>query len=414
MVLNVSAVSVPCGKSLHPNETGSPVVTDNQDANPTLSYTDDFEPGCSIIRIWNATDAAGNSANSVQSIAITNILSPRINISTFRLVPCSDDLDDLDILRSGEGKPTFHPCDRPLQISFSDDVTIKQCGSEFTRFWTVMDDCGNVVSAQQRIKIMEMVFPESPSNGEVNVDLRASLSWPSYPAAENHRVFVWRYEDDRPVEPIHETIHRTYRPSSPFPPSTRMLWQVEYKISGGSRRRRQSEITVILSPVWGFLTRIYPDLTVNEIVLPDFAFTGQPIEISWGVQNIGQMGVSPIFWRDSVYFGFTPEPTNLIFMRSEYVSRFVDPNDGYFITVSWTLPENLVGTFYVFVKTDDEYRLEDIDRTNNFVRSDGKVEVRLTPPPDLRVTSVTIPSTSFSGEYTKTARQMSREHFYAT
>lgn len=296
MVSNVSALSVTCGTSLHPNETGRPLVTDNQDTNPTVSFTDDYRPDCSVIRVWNATDAAGNSANSLQSITITNILPPQINIPTFRLVACSDDLEsELDILNADDSVPVFHPCDRPLQISFSDDVTIKQCGSEFTRFWTVMDDCGNVVGAQQRIQILELVFPESPANGEVNVDLRAPLNWPSYPGAESHRVFVWRYEDDRPIEPTHETTAFIYRPSSPYPPSTRMLWQVEYVVGGDSRRRRQSEITIIPSPVWGFITRDFPDFTVNDIVLPDFAFSGQPIEISWEVQNIGQMGVRPIF-----------------------------------------------------------------------------------------------------------------------
>lgn len=80
------------------------------------------------------------------------------------------------------------------------------------------------------------------------------------------------------------------------------------------------------------------------------------------------------------------------------MSRFVDPNDGYFITTSWTLPEDLFGTFYVFVETDSLNRVDDIDRSNNMVRSDDTIEVRLTPPPDLQVTSVIVPSTSFSGE----------------
>ncbi|PIK41260.1 hypothetical protein BSL78_21899 [Apostichopus japonicus] len=391
VVSNLSTAFVTCGAPTHPNITGVPIVTDNQDFAPLLTFVDDFTPDCSISRVWKATDAAGNSATSRQSLVIDIILPPQINIPTFRLLACDDNLEsELDILNPQQvGTPVFHPCGHPLRVTFSDDVAVKQCGSEFTRFWTVMDDCGNVVGAQQRIQILELVLPESPANGEVNVALTAFLSWPSYPGAISHRVYIWRYEDERPMEPAKETTELMYRPSSPYPHGARMLWQVEYVIAG--------EVTIVPSPIWGFITRSFPDLTVGEIVIPDFAFSGQAIAISWEVSNVGQMGVPGTGRLDYVYFSLLPDPTDLEFSNFEYVERFVDPGDGHIVTSTWILPEDLVGTYFVFVETDVSRAVEDIDRSNNLIRSDGTVEIRLTPPPDLQVSDVIVPSSSFSG-----------------
>lgn len=259
-----------------------------------------------------------------------------------------------------------------------------------------MDDCGNVVGAQQRIQILELVLPESPANGEVNVALTAFLSWPSYPGAISHRVYIWRYEDERPMEPAKETTELMYRPSSPYPHGARMLWQVEYVIAG--------EVTIVPSPIWGFITRSFPDLTVGEIVIPDFAFSGQAIAISWEVSNVGQMGVPGTGRLDYVYFSLLPDPTDLEFSNFEYVERFVDPGDGHIVTSTWILPEDLVGTYFVFVETDVRRAVEDIDRSNNLIRSDGTVEIRLTPPPDLQVSDVIVPSSSFSGKFLHISR----------
>ena len=55
---------------------------------------------------------------------------------------------------------------------------------------------------------------------------------------------------------------------------------------------------------------------------------------------------------------------------------------------------------YVFVKTDVYNYISDIDRSNNLLKAGDIIEAKLTPPPDLRVDMVTIPSSSYSGKFT--------------
>ncbi|KAJ8025089.1 Teneurin-3 [Holothuria leucospilota] len=399
-VSSLPSIQVTCGMPFDASVTGVPTSTDNQDAAPRGSFVDEPLSNCTFVRTWTFTDEAGNTAIIRQSLFIDNVSPPQVNVPLLRVLACSDDFEaELDIMNSRGESQVSHPCDRPLVVSFTDDLNAKRCGIAFTRFWTVADDCGNIVGVQQRIQILELQLPESPMSGQVNVELNAMLRWPSYPGASSHNVYVWRYEDTRPDGPTEQTNGLTYIPSTPYPPSTRMLWQVEYVLGEGTRRKRQdNEITIIPSPVWGFVTRSFPDLTVTDINVPSIAFSGQNIEVSWQVENIGQMGVPFITWFDRVHLSLLPEPeSNPVVFRNQRVRRFVDPVDGYSITTSWTLPEDFIGTFHVFVETDVFSSVEDFDRSNNVGIADSTVEVRLTPPPDLQVTSVVAPASTFSG-----------------
>ena len=43
-------------------------------------------------------------------------------------------------------------------------------------------------------------------------------------------------------------------------------------------------------------------------------------------------------------------------------------------------------------------QISDIDRTNDILLADSPVQVSLTPPPNLKVEKIVLPSPSFSGE----------------
>ena len=76
------------------------------------------------------------------------------------------------------------------------------------------------------------------------------------------------------------------------------------------------------------------------------------------------------------------------------VERFVDPDDGYQGSGSIQLPQGDVGQFYVFV----EVRIDDFSTDNNVLRSPESMVVQLTPPPNLRVSSVSVIGNIFSGK----------------
>ena len=63
------------------------------------------------------------------------------------------------------------------------------------------------------------------------------------------------------------------------------------------------------------------------------------------------------------------------------------------------LKDNDIGQLYVFIQTDYYRRTSDIDSSNNVLKANDLIDAKLTPPPDLRVDSVAVPSSSYSGKY---------------
>jgi len=62
-------LTVACDASLDPASTGSAIVVDDYDSNPMVTYSDQLD-GATVTRTWTATDAAGNSAECVQTITL--------------------------------------------------------------------------------------------------------------------------------------------------------------------------------------------------------------------------------------------------------------------------------------------------------------------------------------------------------
>lgn len=59
------------------------------------------------------------------------------------------------------------------------------------------------------------------------------------------------------------------------------------------------------------------------------------------------------------------------------------------------LHESDIGLFWVFVETG----YQDFNTTNNVRVSDYRVDVKLTPPPDLQIDSIIVQDVTFSGMY---------------
>ena len=70
---SVAAAVVNCGDDYSPDTLGRPTVTDNMDTVRSLrvTVTDTPSAGCSVRRLWEAVDSAGNRASTVQTISFT-------------------------------------------------------------------------------------------------------------------------------------------------------------------------------------------------------------------------------------------------------------------------------------------------------------------------------------------------------
>ena len=341
-VIPPNDVTLPCGNDYSPESVGFPVVTDNEDLNPSIQYADQPTTGCTLIRIWTATDEAGNQATSMQIIVFTTPQAPQVISSTELTIPCGN-IEDAAQNAEHANLTIIHPCGRSVNATFMDSTEIDRCGFTFTRSWLLQDDCGTSHTFQQIIHVLDQQLPNSPENGEVNTRLDVTLLWPQFPGAYSYQVFVWEYETDRPHEPTAIVDTHEYTTPTNYPPGTRLLWQIEYITD--------TNMTVP-SPIWGFMTQSFPDLSVSDIIVPDYAFSGQQFDISWTVINVGNISTSVHVWYDAIYIGRTTDFTMSRQVHLQQQNRFVDPEDGYVSQAVVSLEENDIGNYYVFVETD--------------------------------------------------------------
>jgi hypothetical protein len=293
-------------------------------------------------------------------------------------------------------------CDTKVVITYTDAYPVtpaNQYPTLLARTWIATDSCGDTKTDFQHINLIPaQLSPISPQIADTGVPLvNKKFAWTSLPEATSYRISVWPYKPDnttRPVNPITTTTapvtYFTYISSfSPLKVLTPMVWQVDYVTPGGT----------LSSPLWSFTTEDRPDFVVTAVTVPTSVLSGQQLTVSWQVQNVRSAPSNALTWCDEVWLSVhptfattAPAPINL--------GRFGNPQfpDGYVQTQTFNLDPSVFGPpqFYIYVFTDKysyaaEYRVE-----NNVMRSNG-FDINLSPQPDLRVTSITVPTIIFSG-----------------
>lgn len=333
---NLPNVTVHCGEDYLPSAVGRPTVTDNEDLNPTLTYTDVAYQDCTFTRVWNATDSAGNTILANQSIRFSDILPPVVLSPSLLPVACGS-------VAQHNNLSVSHPCNRPLSLTYTDSVDLYRCAFTFTRTWTVADDCGMSVTFRQDIRVLNQQFPDHPMNGLINARLDETLIWPHFPGVMSYEVYIWEEAEVQPSLPVTVTNQRSYYPHTNYPPGTRMLWQIVYVLGVND---------TVPSPIWGFETEHRPDLRVIDVTVPAYAFSGQTFDVRWTVTNNGGLSVTIPSFTDAIYLSRTSSFSDSRMVRVVTQRRFLDPNDGYSSEASINIQDNDIGIFYVFAFTD--------------------------------------------------------------
>ncbi len=178
-----------------------------------------------------------------------------------------------------------------------------------------------------------------------------------------------------------------------------------------------------------------PDLQVTSIVAPAHAFSGKTVSVSFTVTNKGP-GPTPISsWLDRVFLStdstldvgdlqlkeLVHAPTTVqttvnsggsSSTTTQLVGGFLAPGESYTGTAQVTLPEGQSGDYYFLVQTDATNLVYEQPLEGNNVGLSA-IQVALTPPPDLIVSSVVAPanglgSRNFQLSYTVTNAGASR------
>jgi len=149
-------------------------------------------------------------------------------------------------------------------------------------------------------------------------------------------------------------------------------------------------LNVILSPPC--------DLTVTEVTAPQSASTFEKVTINYTVKNIG-MNITPTNqWIDKVYISPLSDFNidNAIALTAKTHTQALPIDGTYSNAVDITIPDNIQGNYYLYVKTDNENQVfEYTYKDNNVARAASPVTILA---PDLTVEQITVPAAVISGE----------------
>ena len=174
-----TSVTLACGADTDPSNTGTAMSMDNCDPAPAITYTDTVSPGAcpqgqSIVRVWKATDEAGNFAECTQVIVLQDTGAPSISCPTDLTLECDASTDPVDT-----GSPsTLDNCDPSPTVSFVDTVTTGSCtgSSTIARAWSSTDACGNSMTCQQTITLIDTMAPTITVPANLTLECDASTN----------------------------------------------------------------------------------------------------------------------------------------------------------------------------------------------------------------------------------------------
>ena len=163
------------------------------------------------------------------------------------------------------------------------------------------------------------------------------------------------------------------------------------RMQGASPDDPDEPIHVVVPPV--------PDLAMENVDAPVAAWSGRDFEVNWTVTNIGE--VTEGTWYDSVYLSrdqiFDVNADTYVGSVT-HISGLIS-GASYSITHTFQMPRELVGPYWVFVKTDGNGRIyEGGSEFNNAACDPSYVDIQYTAPADLLVGTITVPASAIPGQ----------------
>ncbi|HEY8402949.1 MAG TPA: CARDB domain-containing protein, partial [Cytophagaceae bacterium] len=187
------------------------------------------------------------------------------------------------------------------------------------------------------------------------------------------------------------------------------------------------------------------DLEVISVGVPTTVFNGSTINVNYFVKNVGQAnavgkktyasGSLPLvtistgggsfgggvpscydnYWYDMIYLStddqFSPETDinigySFVALKSKtqkdacgnFAGIPLPVDSTYNMIAEVNLPPKYVGNYYILVVAADQEGVDEAKRYSNNVKASEQITINLTPPPDLAVTELIIPTTAVSGQ----------------
>lgn len=154
----------------------------------------------------------------------------------------------------------------------------------------------------------------------------------------------------------------------------------------------------------------YPpvDLALTDIITPDSASSGNPVNITWSVINNAQAVTLQTQWKDGLYLSSdTVLGGGDLLVKEVTHSGALAAGMSYTVNHNFIVPNGISGKFYALMVADNNNVNIDVNRSNNYkltgANGDSAIMmITLTPPPDLAISSFTIPPAGPAGQPVKT------------
>jgi hypothetical protein len=146
------------------------------------------------------------------------------------------------------------------------------------------------------------------------------------------------------------------------------------------------------------VTAIDPDLTVTLVTAPTAGESGDVIEITWEVENIGARATEETQWKDAVYISADEllDAEDLLLGIASH-SGGLAIGETYTMSKNVTLAANTSGTFYILVKADYENDVFEGGLEDNNVNFDPAGITVTCIEPDLVALSIEAPAQADAG-----------------
>lgn len=146
----------------------------------------------------------------------------------------------------------------------------------------------------------------------------------------------------------------------------------------------------------------YPpvDLTVSAFSAPVIGSTGQPLTVSWTVENQGEAQPATDRWTDVLYLSVNQRVDVDADIELTRVPRSqgLAPGASYTRSAEVSLPDDASGAFYLLLQTDVAGNVRDVDLANNLAISSSQIEITRSPTADLVPIALDVPENGTSGQ----------------
>ncbi|MBL0180931.1 MAG: hypothetical protein IPP96_01075 [Chitinophagaceae bacterium] len=168
--------------------------------------------------------------------------------------------------------------------------------------------------------------------------------------------------------------------------------------------RSQNPINITLAPI--------PDLRVDSMFTPSSTFSGSTVNVSYKVKNYGSLTPAGASWQDVAYLSQSLlfDSASAIKLDAPKANGSYYPNavsagasintqlqhdSAYYNSFQVVIPNNIFGTWFLHVKTNNNGSLYEGPSFNNNTNNNA-IQVYLTPTPKLTISSVNLPVTQAS------------------